>query len=151
MNFSAVTKIANFLVRNHTTIEKAGLLGAEIIIGSVLASKYDVPLNIGSDVISINNSSDDSDFDIDDLGIYFRPKNLTTAAIQSTTQHAKTLYFDSRRIEAAKDIYMLASKPGIDDETKEYAIICLNKIREMMDYDSRKREVQKMILNLINA
>ncbi len=149
MNISAVTKISNFLIKHEATLKKVGLFSAELAIAGILQSKYDIPITVGTDFVSMSTSRKTSDFDVEDLDLLFKPKNSTAAAILSTTKHAKTLWSDFRKVEAAGDIYKLASGENVDDATKEYAVICLGKVREMIDSDFRKREVQKLIMDLM--
>ena len=149
MNISAVTKISNFFVSHEAIFKKAGLIGAEIIIGAVLQSKYDIPITVGTDLVSVSTKVKNDDFEFEDLDLLFKPKNSTAAAILSTTKHAKTLWSDYRKVEAASDIYKLIDGKDVDDSTKEYAVLCMGKIREMIDSDYRKREVQKLIMDLM--
>lgn len=88
------------------------------------------------------------DYNIDDMMDNVAVGKSNKAAITAIYQTSMKKSFDSGRVESAKDICRVAKMA--DDDTKSYAIEKLGMISAKCDFDHSKREIDKLIMEVVS-
>ena len=110
-----------------------------------IAGKVGVPTQVSFD---LNKKRGDRPRECMDHYYTTCPNTPVEAAIISLTSSARNAKWDTSRIEVAEKIYDIVSGPDIQVGAKTKAVMALNEISDLMDFDCHVAEIDKLIVRL---
>ena len=136
---SCLNQGVEFFKRNGSVL--AGI--ALTAVGLVISKKFNIPL--GYDL----KSTPYRDFRQSSYpNMVFIPRNPVEASILSIFKSTENMSWDSDMIRAAEDICQIVNENNVSDDTRSFAITILSDMSEKLNWDSDRRKLNKLIMNI---